>query len=198
MFGTFLEVDHQDSGPKVILQYTGPTSKHLELSDIDKKSKFKNDGFDISDTNANPVIVAPDVFRNTDFSKSNKVVAFEVSFGDQNQSIFKGVELDQATLKNTSESFEVLERLGRNETGSSTSQIDIGLFNIYRQSSYQCTVTCMGNVMIQPTMYFYVKNIPLFKGSYLITEVTHNIKTAGIEAVVGSITKVQGKAAKAG
>jgi hypothetical protein len=181
MFGAFLEVDTQESAPKIILQYTGPTSKHPEMADIDKKYKYKNDGFDISDVNNNPIIVAPDVFRNTDFSKSNKVVAFEVSFGDQNQSIFKGVELDQATLRNTSESFEVLERLGRNETGSSTSQIDIGLFNIYRQSSYQCKVTAMGNMMIQPTMYFYVKNIPLFRGSYLITEVTHDITPSGAQ-----------------
>jgi hypothetical protein len=30
--------------------------------------------------------------------------------------------------------------------------------------------------MIQPTMYFYLKNIPMFRGSYWITEVTHNIK----------------------
>ena len=33
----------------------------------------------------------------------------------------------------------------------------------------------MGNVMIQPTMYFYLKNIPMFKGSYWITEVSHKI-----------------------
>jgi hypothetical protein len=183
MFGTFLEIDYQDSSPKIILQYVGPTSKHLQLSDIDKKQKFKDDGFDISNPHNNPVIVAPDVFTKTDFTKSNKVVAFEVSFGDQNQSIFKGVELDQATLKNTSESFQVLERLGRNETGSSTAQIDIGLFEIYRSASYQCQVTAMGNMMIQPTMYFYLKNVPLFRGSYLITEVTHNIKTTGIETM---------------
>ena len=183
MFGAYLDVDHQDASPKIILQYTGPTSKHPELEDINKKYKYKNDGFDIGNVNNNPIIVAPDVFTKTDFSKSNKVVAFEVSFGDQNQSIFKGIELDQATLKNTSESFEVIERLGRNETGSSTSQIDIGLFNIYRQASYQCTVTAMGNLMIQPTMYFYIKNVPLFRGSYLITEVKHNIKTTGIETV---------------
>ena len=183
MFGAFLDVDTQDSSPKIILQYTGPTSKHLELADIDKKQKYKNDGFDIGNVNNNPIIVAPDVFTKTDFSKSNKVVAFEVSFGDQNQSIFKGVELDQATLRNTSESFQVLERLGRNETGSSTSQIDIGLFNIYRSSSYQCKVTAMGNMMIQPTMYFYVKNIPLFRGSYLITDVEHHIRTTGIETI---------------
>jgi hypothetical protein len=181
MFGSFLEVDYQESSPKIILQYIGPTSKHLELSDINKKYKFKDDGFDIGDVNKNPIIISPDVFSKTDFSQSNKVVAFEVSFGDQNQSIFKSVELDQSSIKNTSESFGVYERLGRSETGASTAQVDIGLFDIYRSSSYQCSVTAMGNVMIQPTMYFYLKNIPIFKGSYWITEVTHDIKTSGIQ-----------------
>jgi len=180
MFGTFLEVDVQDSSPKIILQYIGPTSKHLELSDINNKYRYKNDGCDIGNINKNPIIVAPDVFTKQDFSKSNKVVAFEVSFGDQNQSIFKNVELDQSSIKNTSESFHVLERLGKSETGESTAQVDIGLWDIYRQSSYQCQVTCMGNMMIQPTMYFYLKNIPLFRGSYWITEVSHEIKPNNI------------------
>jgi hypothetical protein len=30
--------------------------------------------------------------------------------------------------------------------------------------------------MIQPTMYFYLKNIPMFRGTYLITEVSHTIR----------------------
>jgi hypothetical protein len=38
----------------------------------------------------------------------------------------------------------------------------------------------MGNVMIQPTMYFYLKNIPMFKGTYWITEVTHSIRNGSI------------------
>jgi hypothetical protein len=38
----------------------------------------------------------------------------------------------------------------------------------------------MGNVMIQPTMYFYLKNIPMFKGTYWITEVSHVIKNGNI------------------
>jgi hypothetical protein len=38
----------------------------------------------------------------------------------------------------------------------------------------------MGNVMIQPTMFFYLKNIPMFKGSYWITEVSHMIKNNNI------------------
>jgi hypothetical protein len=181
LFGTFLEVDYQESAPKIIMQYIGPTSKHLELSDINKKYKYKDDSFNISDPNNNPVLIANENFLNTDFSKANKVVAFEVSFGDQNQTMFKSVQLDQSSIKNTSESFKVLERLGNSETGSSTAQVDIGLFDIYRQSSYTCDVTSMGNVMIQPTMYFYLKNIPMFRGSYWITEVNHQIRTGNIE-----------------
>ena len=178
IFGTFLEVDYQESSPKIIIQLVGPTSKHPELDG--KKYKFTDDSFNISNTNNNPLIITnPDVFNTGDLSKSNKVVAFEVSFGDQNQSIFKGVQLDQTSLKNTSESFVVLENLAKSESGAGTYNVDIGLFDYYRQASYTCDVTAMGNVMIQPTMFFYLKNIPIFKGSYWITEVSHNIKTNG-------------------
>jgi hypothetical protein len=176
LFGTFLEVDYQESSPKMILQYTGPTSKHLEMSDVNKKYNFNDDSFNVGNANKNPLVITiPDIFNNTDLSKSNKVVAFEVNFGDQNQSIFKGVSLDQSSIRNTTESFIAQENLGRSESGSGAHQVDIGLFDIYRQASYTCDVTCLGNVMIQPTMYFYLKNIPMFKGSYWITEVSHKI-----------------------
>ena len=181
IFGSFLEVDYQESSPKIILQYTGPTSKYLELNEINKKFLYKDDSFNISQTNNNPILVANDAFTRVDFYKSNKAVAFEVSFGDQNQGIFKGIELDQSSVRNTSESFQVLENLGANETGSSTAQVDVGLFDIYRSQSYTCNVTMMGDVMIQPTMYFYLKNIPLFKGTYLIQEVNHSIRNNVIE-----------------
>lgn len=182
LFGTFLDVDYQDSMPKIILQYTGPTSKHLQMKDVYSSKQFKNNGLfkddslNIGDTNNNPLIITtPQAFNLENLHKSNKVVAFEVNIGDQYQSIFKTVQLDQTSIKNTSESFVVYENLGRSETGSSAQQVDIGLFDIYRQASYSCTVTCMGNVMIQPTMFFYLKNVPLFRGSYWITEVSHNI-----------------------
>jgi len=153
----------------------------LEMSEVNKKMMFKDDSFNIQQPNNNPVLIAPEVFNTIDFFKSNKAVAFEVSFGDQNQSIFKGLELNQSSVKNTSESFAVLERLGASETGSSTAQIDIGLFDIYRSQSYTCDVTMMGNVMIQPTMYFYLKNIPLFRGTYWIQEVNHSISNNNIQ-----------------
>lgn len=182
LFGTFLDVDYQESSPKIVLQYTGPTSKHLDLKDVSKdKYFFKDDSFNVGDPHNNPLIITiPEVFGEADLSQSNKVVAFEISIGDQAQGIFKSVQLDQSSIRNTTESFIVQENLGRSETGSAAHQVDIGLFDIYRQSSYTCEVTCMGNVMIQPTMFFYLKNIPMFRGSYWITEVNHNIRNNNI------------------
>lgn len=181
VFGTFLDVDYQESSPKIIIQYQGPTSKHLDLSDINEKYKFADDSGNLfSGLNSPLLITAPEVFTTGDLSKTNKVVAFEVSVGDQNQGIFKSVTLDQTSIKNTTESFGVMENLGRSESGAGTYQIDIGLFDIYRQSSYSCEVTMLGNVMIQPTMYFYLKNIPMFRGSYWITEVSHKIQSGNI------------------
>jgi len=179
IFGTFLEVDYQDSSPKIIIQLVGLNSKHLDV--VSKKFLFKDDSFDLSNTNNNPLILTTNqAFTVSDFSKSNKVVAFEVSFGDQNQSIFKSVQLDQSTIKETTASMYALEQLGRSESGAGAYNVDIGLFDYYRQASYSCEVTCMGNVMIQPTMFFYLKNIPMFKGSYWITEVSHDIKPGTI------------------
>jgi len=176
LFGTFLDVDYQEASPKIIIQFVGKSSTR---PDIGKNSKYKftDDSFNVGNVNNNPLLITlPKVFQTGDLIKSNKVVAFEVSFGDQNQSIFKGVTLDQATIKNTSESFYVLENLARSESGSSSYNVDIGLYDYYRQAAYSCDVTCMGNAMIQPTMYFYLKNIPMFKGTYWISEVTHTIK----------------------
>ena len=181
LFGTFLEVDYQESSPKAILQYMGPTSKYLELEDVQDKMKFRNDSGNLFDSSASPLIITTnDIIKNGDYGKSNKVVAFEVSVGDQAQGMFKSIQLDQATMKNTYASQLVNENMGRSETGSGVYQVDIGLYDIWRQSSYSCEVTMMGNVMIQPTMYFYLKNIPMFRGSYWISEVSHNIKNNNI------------------
>ena len=181
LFGTFLEVDYQESSPKMLLQYMGPTSKYLELEDIQDKMKFKNDSGNLFDSAASPLIITTnDIIKSNDYSKSNKVVAFEVSVGDQAQGMFKSIQLNQATMKNTFASQIVNENMGRSETGSGVYQVDVGLFDVWRQASYTCDVTMMGNVMIQPTMYFYLKNIPMFRGSYWISEVTHNIRNNSI------------------
>ena len=176
MFGKFLEVDTEYSTPKAILQYVSGGSKHLNLSDINDKYMYKDDGVDLESPQDNPILITdPDYFNNSNLSKSNKVVAFEVSFGDQNQQMFKGISLDQKQFKNTFESNVAMERLAKSQSVSGILQVDTNLFDIYRTRSYTCTVTAMGNAMIQPTMYFQLKNVPLFAGAYWIVEVSHAI-----------------------
>jgi hypothetical protein len=41
--------------------------------------------------------------------------------------------------------------------------------------SYECQVESLGNAMIQPTMYFNLRHVPMFNGPYMIQTVTHNI-----------------------
>ena len=182
LFGTFLDVDYQESSPKIIIQYTGPTSKQLELSDIDQQeNKFKNDSGNLFQNAQSPLVYTLENNTNLgDLYKSNKVIAFEVSAGDENQSIFKGVTLDQSSQRETSESLQALENMGRSESGSGVGQMDVSLFDTYRLRAYTCEVTMLGNVMIQPTMYFYLKNIPMFRGSYWITDVSHGIRQGNI------------------
>ena len=185
IFGTFLDVDYQESSPKIIIQYVGPTSKQLEMDDVNRQdNKFKNDSGNLFQNAQSPLVV--NVLSDTnpgDLYKSNKVVAFEVSAGDENQAIFKGIQLDQSSQRETSESMQAVEDMGRSESGSGVGQMDTGLFDIYRMRSYTCEVTMLGNVMIQPTMYFYLKNIPMFRGSYWITDVSHNVRPGNITTV---------------
>jgi hypothetical protein len=181
LFGTHLDVDYQESSPKIILQYINKTSQYLDMTRVSKEYKFKNDGFDIKNPNGNPLLIEPKIFMEADLSKSNRVVSFEINFGDQAQNIFKNISLDQSTYKNTTESALAQERLARSQGGGGSHSVDIGLFDIYKTASYQCTVTCMGNAMIQPTMYFYLANVPMFMGTYLVFDVSHSIKQGTFE-----------------
>jgi len=169
LFGTHLEVDYLDSSPKFVCQYVGPPS--TQLSDLGPTSRYNNDSFMLGRTAENPL------FSNcNDPSKCNKVISFAVDFGIQAQSMFKGISLDQSQFKNTSESFVVTEMMAQSANDKSIMTQGMSLFNIYKSRSYTCKITAMGNVCIQPTMYFTLRNVPMFNGPYLILDVEHTIQ----------------------
>ncbi len=170
IFGTHLEVDSLDSGPKFLCQYVGPPSTQLG-GELSKKSKYENDSFLLGRTAQNPLL-------STDYDpqKNNKVVAFAVDFGIQSQGVFKGISLDQSQFKNTSESFAVTESMAQSANDKSILTQGLSLFNIYKSRSYTCKIEAMGNVCIQPTMYFSLRHIPMFSGPYMILDVEHNIQ----------------------
>ena len=103
---------------------------------------------------------------------NSNVTSFVVDFGKQNQQMFKSVQLDTAQFYDTEESIKTWVNLV-NETGTGLQTTNI--FPILEKRSYTCNVVGLGNATIQPLSYFYLRNVPLFYGTYWITNVSHRI-----------------------
>jgi len=193
LFGTFLNVDYRNSSTKLVCLYAGKPSEHLDVKSIDYR--YKNDAFDLRRASDNPLI--EDLTNKKDWGLSNKVVGFNVDIGPQNQSIFHGFFVDQRGGTPTAEGMEILNQManqGGNRGGATQST---SLYNLYKNRSYNCTVTMMGNALIQPTMYFNLRHVPMFSGPYLILSVNHNISPGmfetqftGVRQPIYSLSKI--------
>ena len=174
MWGTFLDVDYRKSGPKLICFYAGIPSAQLDLPK--GNSRFRDDAFDLRRASENPLI--ENQVGKKDWALSNKCVGFNVDIGTRNQNIFYSFSVSMDSGKATSESVQTQLNMVDQASGRNVATQNVGLYNLYKQRSYQCQVVCLGNALLQPTMYFNLRHVPMFNGPYLITEVNHTI-TAG-------------------
>ena len=170
MFGTYLNVDYINSKPTFLCVYVGKESENINSDN--KSNVFDSDSMDLTKPAKNTLATSQ---VNIDKKKSNLVVGFNVDFGIQNQNIFKDLSLDMSEKKNTAETYRINEEIASSASGNKVAQQSQSMYNIYRTRSYTCEVTSMGNVMIQPTMYFNLRHVPLFRGTYWIKDVDHNI-----------------------
>jgi hypothetical protein len=178
LFGTFLNLDYRETSPKLLCYYSNKTSEHLDMkNNIDYR--FRNDAFDLRRTSDNPLI--QNLQNKTDWDKSNKVVGFNIDIGRQNQQIFKQFDVSQNPGKPTAESLEVLNQMANIDKNRTSSTQNNSLYNLYKNRSYGCSVDMMGNALIQPMMYFNLRNVPMFSGPYLITSVSHSITENGFD-----------------
>ncbi|GAG29122.1 unnamed protein product, partial [marine sediment metagenome] len=106
----------------------------------------------------------------------SRVKAFKVKFGEQNQSMFKDVQVDSKEYPETNESIQILSQISGDGQDQAPIPKGQNLYNLYENRSYKATITGLGNVMIQPTQYFQLENVPLFNGAYVILEVIHTIQ----------------------
>ena len=74
LWGTFLDVDYRNSGPKMICFYTGKPSQYLNLPK--QNSRFRDDAFEMRRASDNPLI--EDQQGKKDWALSNKCVGFNV------------------------------------------------------------------------------------------------------------------------
>ncbi|CAB4129602.1 hypothetical protein UFOVP117_39 [uncultured Caudovirales phage] len=171
LFGTFNTVDYQSTKTKFVCMYVDQTSKQLPNPDI--ANGYNDDGFDLKRAAQQPLV--DKLTDKKDYGLSNKVVGFAVDFGLQNQSVFKNITVSQDLGKPTSESLRVEYDIANLQNGTKTSTQNVSLYNLFKLRSYEASVNTFGNVMIQPMMYFILRNMPLFGGTYLITSVSHTI-----------------------
>ena len=184
LFGTFLNVDYRDSSAKMVCFYGGKPSEIVDVKD-NVDFRFRDDAFEITKASSNPL--AENQIDKTDWDKSNKVVGFSVDIGPQNQSIFYGFNINQGNSQSTAEALQVLNQMANQGGNRAVSTQNLSLYNLYKNRSYTCTVSLLGNAMIQPTMYFNLRHVPMFSGPYMITKVTHTINPGSFETILEAI-----------
>jgi hypothetical protein len=172
IFNTFTEVNYLDSRQRFLIQYLGNKSENTGQKN-NQQYAFNDDAYDLGDP-ANCSVRVP-INLNTNFSRNNRVVAFNVDFGIRNQNMFQNITIDFASKKNTLATFLFNEQMANNVPGDTVGQQTQSLYSFYKSQSYTCSVSMLGCAMIQPTMYFNLRHVPLFYGPYYIHKVSHNI-----------------------
>ena len=178
LFGTFLDVDYRNSQPKLVCYYAGKPSEHLDMRD-NADYRWRTDAFDLTRSSDNPMV--SNLQGKKDWATSNKVVAFNVDFGTRNQGIFYSIQLDQNPAAATTEANRVTTDMAMGASGRKVSTQSVSLYNLYKNRSYSCRIESMGNVMIQPTMYFNLRHVPMFRGPYMIQDVEHVIDSGSFK-----------------
>ena len=177
MWGTFLDVDYRKSSPKMVCFYSPKPSSYLDLPK--GNFRFRDDSFELRRASENPLIENQQGKK--DWGLSNRCVGFNVDIGTRNQNIFYSFSVSQDNGLATSEAINTLINMVDNATGKNVATQNASLYNIYKQRSYKATVTCLGNAMLQPAMYFNLRHVPMFNGPYMILDVQHQIQPGNFQ-----------------
>jgi hypothetical protein len=164
IFKTKSSYDKIINDPRFTCMYIGNTSSYATS---ERASYFVDDGVDFN----------PDTLKiPNDIARAENFFAFKVSFGENVQSIFNGISMNTEEHQPTNESLKIMSQiLDGNVNEATPLNISQNLFSVFEQRSYTCKVDMLGNAMIQPTQFFQLENVPLYRGGYIILNVEHNI-----------------------
>jgi len=155
--------------------YPQKPSEHLAYDNLkDDDYQYVNDGFDLANT-MGELVELPLVFADKS-DASFDVPVFGVSYGRQNQSIFRDISVNMDVPQVTEASISATMNIASRATIGPREQVLYGqdLYKVFSNYSYTCNVEMLGDMQIMPLMYFQLNNIPLFKGVYQIVKVEHN------------------------
>ena len=169
LFGTHLDVDYRKSRSKWLNILSVIDSVNLDIPGND----FKNDVFQLSRQSDMPLL--EDQSSKSDWAYSNKVVAFNVDMGTFNQGVFKSIDINMETGQKTSEQIEMEYATAQQAGGQKSFAQSYSMYNLYKYRVYSCNIGMMGCALIQPLMWFNLRNVPMFYGPYVIRSVSHSI-----------------------
>jgi hypothetical protein len=184
LWGTFLDVDYRKSSSKFLCFFVGKPSQYPNLPK--QNSKYRSDAFEMRRASGNPLL-SQLPFTQRDRALSNRCVGFNVDIGIRNQNIFYSFTVSQENGNATSESINIQIDMSNQATGRAVATQNTGLYNYYKNRSYKATVTCLGNALLQPTMYFNLRHVPMFEGSYMITDVSHSIQPGSFQTTFDGV-----------
>lgn len=136
-------------------------------------------GFKLKNDNDLPPILSKtsgDFSEDEDVSRYGYFVpSFGLAYGYQHNHLFKDVHLNMETPVITSAVINTLSHIAYQGAGNEHKVAFVGqdLYPVFSNYSYQCEFEMMGCAQIQPLMYFQLMNVPMWRGTYMIFNVTH-------------------------
>ena len=128
---------------------------------------------DLSSSKGDPISSNnPDTIQ---IREGGRGIAFNVDFGIQHQNMFNDFNIQSYDGIKSGEELIVTEEIANSKKGSSMGTISTNLLDIMKTRVYSCGIKMMGNAMIQPFMYFNLRYIPIYSGTYMILSVEHSI-----------------------
>lgn len=117
------------------------------------------------------------------------IPSFGLTFSRSNNAILKKIAIGMQSPIITQQTAEIVQNLAESG-GSNDHKITYygqDIYNLYTSYAYTCDVEIMGNAQIMPMMYFQLTNIPMFRGTYMVIQVSHSITPGKM------ITKIKGQ-----
>ena len=178
---------------KFIVMFTHSPS-HIK----DESNGYPADSYDIWSHEINGISeIASKLFKSTserdydatrDFAtrEGYNVPSFGISFGRQNNHIFKNLRVTMDNPVMTEQAIKAQWQIALKGSSSANSVAFIGqdTFNVFTNYSYTVNVEMMGNAQICPLMYFQLMNIPMWRGTYMIYKVVHNMTPGNMTTTV--------------
>ena len=185
-----LDVNDVNTETEFVFMYPEEASKQVSLpNDFGSENdqyKFVDDSFTLVTESGleNNGGTTPSTFWNT---REDNVPVFGVTFAKQNQSFFKNISVSMDNPRTTEVSINNMFLIADKYNGGNSQVTALGqdLFSIYSNYSFECSVEMMGCACIMPLMYFQLNNIPMFKGTYIIYNVSHSITPGNMTTTFG-------------